>query len=552
MFSNVPLKTLRFTPAVVVAMVGLLAAVILLSPITVSLDGYSHLYNAHMLARRLGGDATARTYFVYNSPFLPSWVLPLALAALSRILSLEVSLKLLILAVGMALVGALLRATDSGRMEVGQQWSKALLLLPIVVNGLLTLGFYAFLCSSAICILVLRSILRHGLKTSKVRQIGRLALLLAAYFFHPFPPLLSLLFPSSYLIAVLVSLPRWSFRRAVRIVRRKLIYFWPWAPILALTLVFALRLNSQHPTTAPPDSLVHSVAARALEVSRPDGLLYLSPSPAAGSLFLAFLTVVGTRALLNRASSPRAGLRLATLRIGLLLILLAYILTPDAIGDGLYLPQRILFYAILLLVLLSLNESTSDPRLVAAGCLLATLVLSAFAGEYVLVSRRMAPSLVAFRESMSVVPAGSPTLLLGYRTTPNCTGWPLLERAVPERHWAMGVAAAKGLMVLNDYEAATNDFPLRYRHPEIGSDVVDELDVSNEKKLAAWNAVLRRNDPSAEFVIVWGVPRGVSSCPAPIAPPLEDVLSLHYERIISTEGASPIQIWRRRSSLARP
>src|SRR5579859_1944073 len=112
MFSNVPLKTLRFTPAVVVAMVGLLAAVILLSPITVSLDGYSHLYNAHMLARRLGGDATARTYFVSNSPFLPSWVLPLALAALSRILSLEVSLKLLILAVGMALVGALLRATD--------------------------------------------------------------------------------------------------------------------------------------------------------------------------------------------------------------------------------------------------------------------------------------------------------------------------------------------------------------------------------------------------------------------------------------------------------
>lgn len=68
-------------------LVALLLYVFLFAPITVTLDGYSHLYQANILSRMLSGQPTVHAYFGYNSLLVPNWGGTLCLAGLSRVVA---------------------------------------------------------------------------------------------------------------------------------------------------------------------------------------------------------------------------------------------------------------------------------------------------------------------------------------------------------------------------------------------------------------------------------------------------------------------------------
>jgi hypothetical protein len=73
-----------------------------------------------------------------------------------------------------------------------------------------------------------------------------------------------------------------------------------------------------------------------------------------------------------------------------------------------------------------------------------------------------------------------------------------------------------------------------------------ELDPASEEQKAAWIAALSRDDPEVDYVVSWGVPSGVNSCPAAVGPPFEQDFAIHYDRILSQDGNSRIEVWRRK------
>src|ERR1700693_4834060 len=77
-------------------LVVLLLYVFLVAPVTVTLDGYSHLYGGQVLRLMLGGQPEIHSNFSYNSILLPYSLDTLLLAALSTIVANELALKLLI------------------------------------------------------------------------------------------------------------------------------------------------------------------------------------------------------------------------------------------------------------------------------------------------------------------------------------------------------------------------------------------------------------------------------------------------------------------------
>ena len=200
----------------------------------------------------------------------------------------------------------------------------------------------------------------------------------------------------------------------------------------------------------------------------------------------------------------------------------------------------------LILAILALRAEPFQPRLVMTCGVLCSIIVTAFAGEYLLVSRRLTPAVAGLEEVMSVIPQGSRILSLNYRATPSCPGWPLLERAMPESHWATGVAAARNLIVLNNYEALSRDFPLVYRQTNIGMNAGDELDLKDGSKLSAWSDMLRTNALNSDFVVLWGVPSGVACSSPPVTPPLEDALKVRYDRVVSVSEVSRAEVWKRR------
>src|ERR1035437_291356 len=145
-------------------LVVFLLYVFLFAPVTVTLDGYSHLYTAKVLGEMLGGHPEVHGLFYYNSPLLPNWLCPLLLVALSNIVPNELALKLLIVLIGISLLSSLYFCIDVTGYDRHQRAQVLIVLLPFALNAFLTLGFYGFLISTSMCFFVLGLILRHGLR----------------------------------------------------------------------------------------------------------------------------------------------------------------------------------------------------------------------------------------------------------------------------------------------------------------------------------------------------------------------------------------------------
>ena len=519
-----------------------LIGVLLLAPLSVTQDGYSHLYGAHVLRAMWRGDPDFRAHFYYNSFLVPNWLGNLILAALQFAFSDTLALKLLMILTAGALFCSLYYFLDTARIAPRQRAQTLIILLPFAINGYLTKGFYGFVISSALCMYIAGRLLR-GLFSGRHLLVVSFVLLIA-YFFHPVPVLLALIFYCSWLLAGVLNAPGGGWQARTTILRHHSTAFAPWGVPMALMLWFYVRLRSSHPRR--PFSLLADLKLRTINLLGSDALLDVSPSPASGTLFVALLGILAAVALIeSRRALPDMRRRMNTLAIFLAASFILYFLAPNAVGDGGEIANRVLLYSVFSLVLLALGTIQIDNRVFTLCSAISVIVVLFFGFEYLLISRRMSPAVAELQSSTANIPSHSRVVILSYRLTPACKGWPLLERALPSWHWGVSVAAAKDLIVLNDYEGTTSHFPLRYRSLQFAP-LVNGFDPAVDTQTALWNGILSQSDLGVDYVLSWGVPSGVSSCPGSVEPPFEQTLRRHFDLVASTAKVSRTAVWKRR------
>jgi hypothetical protein len=483
-----------------VLLVVLLLYVFLVAPVTVTLDGYSHLYGGQLLRLMLGGQPEIHSNFSYNSILLPYWLDTLLLAALSTIVANELALKLLIVLIGTALISSLYFCIDVTPYYRHQRAQVLIVLLPFALNAFLTLGFYGFLISSSLCICVLGLLLRHGLRMPLRLQCVTACLLLVAYFSHPLPVIICFLFPCACFIADAVLHWRDGWRLFATALSHAFA-IWPWLPTACLLAWFYVRLSK---VSAFPGEELQAVSTTFTLTHRIDALgrdafLSISPTANVGTLFIALLSILLAGVLL----CPRKLFLQNPLRFTILTVLIAStmvvsLVAPDQVGDGSFIVDRFFLHAAIFLVLLALTSGGFNARLLTLCSVVAALSVIGFAWEYLLASKRLAPEVAEVRMAMESVPRYSRILIMGYRmTSSSCSGLPLLQRAVPERHWAVAGALKNELLVMNDILPNTSFFPVKYltsRYIGVLDEVNfsnDDVDWSSEQKRAAWLEILK-------------------------------------------------------------
>jgi hypothetical protein len=354
--------------------------------------------------------------------------------------------------------------------------------------------------------------------------------------------MINFLYPCAYFIAEVITHWRDGWRGFATALKRCAFDVWPWLPPACIIPWFYLRLSKASPRN--PYSLPLNLKDRTIALAR-DAVLSIAPTPSVGTLFIVLLSICFIGVVLSyRKLFAQSPLRFTTLTVLIVLTLGAYLTVPDQVGNGSDIANRFLLYAALFLVVIAFTGGIIDARLLTLCSMVAAFLVVVFAGEYLLISRRLAPAVVELRSAMEGVPRHSRILILGYRMSPSCQGWPLLERAMPERHLALASTLKNELVVLNDYEAASLDFPLNYRR-SMPAGVVNEVDLSSNLQRAAWQEILE-SDPDVDFVVSWGAPSGVNNCASSVGPPFEDALESKYDLVFSKRGASSVELWRKR------
>lgn len=530
-------------PVPLFALLGIaILSVFFFAPVTVTLDGYSHLYGGEALRWMLAGQPALQSNFHYNSLLLPNWLCSLFLAAASKVVSSELALKLLLVLTGAALLAGIYFCIDVAPYNRRQRAELLIVLLPFALNAFLTAGFFGFMISSSMCFFVLGLLLRHGLSLPLRLQCIAAGLLLVAYFSNPLPVMLSFLFPCAYFVAD--STIHWSGHRPhfAATLGRKALNLWPWLIPACLLPWFYFRLAKS--ANSDPYSLLSTMKLRILELAK-DSLLSIAPSSSFGTLFIALLSIILAGVLLRpQKLFLRNRLRFATLAVLILFTTLLFLVVPDKVGEGSLIASRFLLDTAIFLVLIGVATGAFDAQLLTLSSLVAAAIVIAFVSEYFLVAKRMGPALAEVQSAMQTIPRNSRILILGYRMTPTCKGFPLLESTTPERHWALAGALKNELIVLNDYEAKTAQFPLQYVSSRYAG-ISNEVDLNSASKRAAWLNVLDGN-PNADYVVSWGTPSGIV-CSNPVDPPFTDQLQRSYDRVLSNQGASRVELWRKRA-----
>jgi hypothetical protein len=540
-----------------VVLFGLLAALLIYvfvsAPVTVTLDGYSHLYGATALRWMWRGLPEAHSTFSYNSFLLPNWLTALLLAGLSKVVPAELALKLLVISIGALFVCGLYFCVDAASRSAVPRAQLLIVMLPLTLNGFLMLGYYGFLISTSLCLLVLGLLLRHGIGMPLRLQCTSAGLLLLAYAAHPFPVAVSLLFPAAYVLADAVAhrraLGSCSKDRAGRSFPLALLAStranapaaWPWLLPLGFLSWFSLRLVDVEAaaTNAPASGQI----PRSLAWAR-DAALSVSPGSRAAVLPIAVLALLLLAVILDRRKLvERDPVRFSTLAALVVATALLSMVGPDRVGDGSGIVMRLLFHAALFFVLLAFASAAARPRLLTVCSVIAALSVIGFAWQYRVAARRLAPAVAEARSVMESLPDHSRVLIMAYRMTPLCEGGPLLKRTFPERHAALAGALEKELIVLNEYQAHTSHFPLRYRDDRYSA-LVDEFNGYSDVQRTGWLHVLE-SPSEVDYVVEWGV-SGDPLCRSTVRAPYEYSLSGAFERVRLEEGFTRVALWRRR------
>jgi hypothetical protein len=433
-----------------------------------TIDGPSHVYNAWVLGQ-LASSAPApllREYFMINRAPVPNWLSHVVLAVLLRALPPVAAEKALLSGYVLLMAGSLWYL--AGCVERRRAWL-ALLGLPFVWSQPLQLGFYNFCISIGFFLLAVAFWWRHRARPGWRCAVILNLLLLLCYFAHIVSALLAL---AGIAVLWLASLRRERWRG-------HLAHLLIVAPATALPIWYLLARagGTGHPTHDGWRALWRQLVELHWLVAFNDEGGWTAKILGAGITAWAVFTLLREGVVWRRAVADRAGVRVVAWRprprlreedgflVLALVLALIYFVSPEGAAGGSLLKPRLMLYPFLVVIpWLSVRLG----RWGRTAAILALALLAARPAAYALPCYRAGGRQVeSFLRGLDAVSPDSVVVaLIFFHDAGPCL------RTAPFNH-AIGYAAiAKRLVDWDDYEAATDYFPLRFRpeanHTELG------------------------------------------------------------------------------------
>ncbi|HTM50165.1 MAG TPA: hypothetical protein VL285_15845 [Bryobacteraceae bacterium] len=427
-------------------------------------DGPSHLENSNILLLLLRGGAPAFSqYFSINTAPTPNWLGHAALAGLMLLAGPLIAEKLLLTVYIVALPLAVRYAFRAARPEAGPL---AVLSFPFLYNCLLHYGFYNFCLSIALFFVALGY--RRGRKgDSGWKETAALAAILAVlYGCHVVSWALALL-------AMVILRPRQAVPLALAA-----------APSAGMAIwFFAGRHGGSAGPAVPLAARWSGLWHFSTAVSS-----YGAPDQWIGTAFALFLLCA---AIVCAAKGPAL--------FSALLLIFYFAIPPQAFG-GMFLLERLNLYFFLSLLpwIAERDWSRGARRILVAGAALFCLALLALNMPWYLEANRL---IAEFLSGAGHVRTGSVFVPLIYEAR----GPGPMRRLYgePLRHTSGYLAVLRGAVNLDNYEAQTDLFPVKFRPDHNPGVLVGAMEESPPRV---------HLDPSRiDYVVVWD--------PARLAPP---------------------------------
>lgn len=471
-------------------------------------DGPCHTYNAwaHLHLDSPEHPVLRRHYEVNRRP-LPNWLGHAVLVPLAALVEPRTAEKLLVSAyLLLFLAGARLLA---GAVEGERRWL-GLLALPLAFNQLFQMGFYNFSLGLALWMVTVAWWWRRRADPDLAFAVGLNLLLSALFFAHLVPHGLAL---GAIGVLWLVTLSRATWRR-------HLLHGAILAPQAVLPLWFLASTGGGWVGSGMSfgASLASFLQLRILVAFGPPQL-WLGRLVAATFLALALVTVRHRLRRAEKRPPPSLAVRDRPRRLAaedgflLLALLLAilFLAAPEGRGQGSLLKARLsLFPWLALLPWIGSGLRRGLRRALACWLLLPVAAHAAYlVGRYRAVDAEIREHL---RVTEAIAP-GSRVLPLLFERGSEHARLPLLGHAI-------GYAAIeRGLIDWDNYEAASDLFPLRFREDVARPDVFAiEADPGSLD--------VRAHRAQADYVFCWKMPEGA---------PLARQLARHY-RLAAEHG----------------
>jgi hypothetical protein len=445
-------------------------------PYFLTQDGPSHLENANLLRLYSRPDAGAlHVYFTVNARLVPNLGTQLVTAALLTVASPRIAEKLLLSVYVLLLPLSFRYAARAARPEAGPL---AILGFPLVYNCLLQYGFYNFCFGIAGSLFLVGYWYRHRSRATAPTWTALAALSLAVYFCHV----------ACWGFAVLAILALAACDIAARRlpVKSAAACLTALAPALVLAILFIVDQQSMTFQAAPVGS---AERWRALWHFSTAVFSYAYPDQAIGTALAIFYTALGAIALFRR----QADRWIVPAAIALLL----YFIAPPATTGGLYVLERIQVYFFLLLALWIGTRPFGSGATVAQCC--SIVLAAALLGIVVQRGRELNRHLDEYLSAAGHVAPGSTLLPLQF----DSRGPGALKDlyGFPFRHVSDYIAADRHAINLDNYEAQTNLFPLKFR--DALSPGVYIAHIEDEPPSPSFIDYSRKTPGRVDYVLLW-------------------------------------------------
>jgi hypothetical protein len=466
-----------------------------------TVDGPCHTYNAWVLLHH--GDPRYPLfgqYYKINAVPYPNWTGHAVLALLMLAVPPLVAEKILVSAYALTLLsGAWYLA---GSVRPGNRWL-ALLAVPFVFNFLFQFGFYNFSLSLALFLFIVGFWWRYRDRPgSPVYIVGINLLLALCYFSHILSFGLSLL-AIAFLWLATLRRDGW---------RRHLLHVAVLAPQAFLPLWYLTREGGKAVASYWPVSRLVSYFV-SLRVLSPFGGYQDGLAVLLALIFLALLLLTLRREGLRPWRPEHAFPLLAAFFV------LLYLVSPEAMAGGSMLKNRLSLYPWLILIpWLAPGLGPRARRIAAAALALMALLNLAFVVRWY---GRLSGDVAGYLAGLATVEPGTRVLPVSFAHRPHGSRLDILGHAMSY------AALEKGLIDWDNYEAATDYFPVRLADSVPRPPIVDIEGRPGRLHVRQW---LRR----AEYVYTWRMnPQH----------PFKDRLERLYQPVAEANGGV---LWKRR------
>lgn len=495
-------------------------------------DGPAHLYNAWLLTQH-GNGSNLWDYFEINTKLSPNWLGHLVLAALMQAFSPLTSEKILLSGYVILLPLAMRYAVRSVRPNAG---FVAILVLPLVYNFMFHLGFYNFLISSSIMLLAVGFWIRHQDQFGFRHAIGFFVLMLVMFFFHVLPvavACMAIACMGGWMTLIdlrAVQTGRLTKRKAWEYFRsRGVLPLIAALPAVLLTMKFLLNKTPVVRAGGEPPAVSPLAGFYAQEgITSIPWLMrrFASFQIVEGWLWLAFIAMfaVVVVVLLRGRLRTRAPMRWDGLLAATLVMVAGHLSTPRASwGENIFLRNRIeLLFAFLAIVWFS--SQVWGVRLQRAVQAVSTLLVLAMVAVHVDSYRLYNHGLAEYTSAGAKIEPG--TSVVSFCFTRSATHDPPAGRASwglvnPFLHASSYISLENRLVDLENYEARTDYFPIRFR--------------DHQNPARAEN--LRKGLPASRFILTWCQPAEGPCVPDDSTLPLlTDVIASDFTKEFTSTG----------------